>query len=62
MKRFMHALAILAFAALAAGTSAQAPEKKKITIAVGGKTALSSGTASRTACVNVLEFGPGQGL
>jgi NitT/TauT family transport system substrate-binding protein len=39
MKRFMQAVgAVLLGAALAAGAWAQAPEKKKITIAVGGKT------------------------
>jgi sulfonate transport system substrate-binding protein len=39
MKRFMQAVgAMLLGAALAAGAWAQAPEKKKITIAVGGKT------------------------
>ena len=38
MKRFMQALAALALGVmLATGASAQAPEKKKITIAVGGK-------------------------
>ncbi len=38
MKRFMQAFAALALGlALATGASAQAPEKKKITIAVGGK-------------------------
>lgn len=39
MKRFVQALAALVLgAALATGAAAQAPEKKKITIAVGGKT------------------------
>src|SRR5438128_9309246 len=38
MKRFMSALLAAALAILAAGhVAAQAPEKKKITIAVGGK-------------------------
>jgi NitT/TauT family transport system substrate-binding protein len=38
MKRFMRALVALALGALlATGAAAQAPEKKKITIAVGGK-------------------------
>lgn len=38
MKRFMQSVvALLAGAALALGAAAQAPEKKKITIAVGGK-------------------------
>jgi NitT/TauT family transport system substrate-binding protein len=39
MKRFIQAMAALALGAmLAAGAAAQSPEKKKITIAVGGKT------------------------
>ena len=39
MNRFMHAIAALALGLLvAAGAWAQAPEKRKITIAVGGKT------------------------
>jgi NitT/TauT family transport system substrate-binding protein len=39
MKRFIQGLAVAAFAAVvAAGAWGQAPEKKKITIAVGGKT------------------------
>ena len=37
MKRFIAGLAALAVAVLATGAFAQAPEKKKITIAVGGK-------------------------
>jgi NitT/TauT family transport system substrate-binding protein len=37
MKRFIHALAFGLAALVAAGAFAQAPEKKKITIAVGGK-------------------------
>ena len=39
MKRFIRALAAMVLgAAIATGAAAQAPEKKKITIAVGGKT------------------------
>ena len=39
MKRFLQMLVAAALGlALAAGAGAQAPEKKKITIAVGGKT------------------------
>ena len=38
MKRLIQAMAALVLgAALAAGAWAQAPEKKKVTIAVGGK-------------------------
>ena len=37
MKRFLGALALACLAVVAFGASAQAPEKKKITIAVGGK-------------------------
>ena len=37
MKRFIAILAALCVAVLATGAFAQAPEKKKVTIAVGGK-------------------------